>query len=284
MTDILFSSWGGVVTDNRGKAEAERQAVPNLNLPLEFDKEKTIKAFLGWDGVAIRDPEVDMVDLTRAYLEAVQSESCGKCTPCRVGTRVMATVMNRIAEGQGRMEDLDRLKSMGESILKSSKCNLGQTGPKPVLHAIDHFRSQFQEVIQSKKKVPRQEYKVKVTAPCESACPSHLPISRYVELIKEGRFLDSLEAIREATCLAGVLGRVCVRPCESNCRRGNVDDPISIKWLNRFVADYEIEKRKGPELKKEAPRSEKVAIIGAGPAGLSCAYYLALRGYPVTLF
>ena len=284
MIDILFSSWGGVVTDNRGKAEADRQAVPNLNLPLEFDKGKEIKAFVGWDGVAIRDPEVDMVDLIRAYLEAVQKESCGKCTPCRVGTRVMATVMNRIAEGQGRIEDLDQLKDMGESILKSSKCNLGQTGPRPVLHAINHFRSQFQEVIQSKKKVPRQEYKVKVTAPCESACPSHLPISRYVELIKEGRFLDSLEAIREATCLAGVLGRVCVRPCEDNCRRGNVDDPISIKWLKRFVADYEIEKRKCLELKKEAVRPEKVAVIGAGPAGLSCAYYLALKGYPVTLF
>ena len=266
MTDIIFSSWGGVITDNREMTEANRQAVPNLDLPPEFDKGKKIKAFVGWDGLAIRDPEVDIVDLIRAYLEAVQRESCGKCTPCRVGTRVMATLINRIAEGQGRMEDLERLRELGESILKSSKCNLGQTGPRPVLHAIDHFRDRFEEVIQSKKKVLRQEYKVKVTAPCESACPSHLPISRYVELIKEGRFLGSLEAIREATCLAGVLGRVCVRPCEENCRRGNVDEPISIKWLKRFVADYEIEKRKGPELKKATVQLEKVAVIGAGPA------------------
>ncbi|OGP90597.1 MAG: hypothetical protein A2156_09090 [Deltaproteobacteria bacterium RBG_16_48_10] len=284
MMDILFSSWGGVIADHRGKPEADRQAVPILNLPLEFDKEKKIRAFVGWDGIAIRDPEVDIVDLIRAYIEAVQKESCGKCTPCRVGTRVMATIINRITDGQGRMDDLEKLKDLGESILKSSKCNLGQTGPRPVLHAIDHLRGQFQEVIQSKKKVSRQEYKVKITAPCESACPSHLPISRYVELIKEGRFLDSLEAIREATCLPGVLGRVCVRPCEDNCRRGNVDEPISIKWLKRFVADYEIEKRKGPELKREAVRSERVAVIGAGPAGLSCAYYLAVKGYPVTLF
>ena len=284
MTDILFSSWGGTVVDNRGKPEPERQPVSNLNLPAEFDKENKIRAFVGWDGLAIRDPGVDIVDLIRAYLEAVQKESCGKCTPCRVGTRVMATVMNRIADGNGRVEDLGHLTFLGETIVRSSKCNLGQTGPRPVLHALAHFQSQFQEAIRSKKKIARQEYKVKITAPCESACPSHLPIAHYVELIKEGRFLESLEAIRGATCLAGVLGRVCVRPCEDNCRRGNVDECISIKWLKRFVADYELETRRQPEARKEAARTEKVAVIGAGPAGLSCAYYLALKGYPVTVF
>jgi len=284
MTDILFSSWGGVITDNRGKPDSERQAIPGLNLPVEFDQDKKIKAFIGWDGIAIRDAEVNIVDLIRAYLEAVQNESCGKCTPCRVGTRVMATMMNRIIDGKGKSEDLEQLKYLGEMIKKSSKCNLGQTGPKPVLDAIGHFKNQFSEVIQSKKKIPREEYKVKVTAPCVSACPSHLPIYDYVELIKEGKFSESLAAIREATCLPGILGRVCVRPCEENCRRNNVDEPISIKWLKRFVADYEIEKRKWPSLKKEEIRSEKVAVIGAGPAGLSCAYYLALKGYPVTIF
>ena len=284
MADILFSSWAGVAVDNRGKPEPEWQVVSGLNLPLEFDKDRKIKAFIGWDGIVIRDPDVDIVDLIRAYLEAVQKESCGKCTPCRVGTRIMSTIVNRIADGQGELEDLEKLKSLGELILKSSKCNLGQTGPKPVLHAIEHFEEQFSGVIQLKKKIPPQEYKVKVTAPCENACPSHLPIVNYVELIKEGRFLESLAAIREATCLPGVLGRVCVRPCEDNCRRGNVDECISIKWLKRFVADYELEKRKEPSLKKEGKRHEKVAVIGAGPAGLTCAYYLALKCYPVTIF
>jgi formate dehydrogenase beta subunit len=284
MTDILFSSWGGTVTDNRGKPDSEKQPVSVLNLPLEFDKGRKIKAFVGWDGIAIRDPEVNVVDMIRAYIEAVQEESCGKCTPCRVGTRIMATILNRIVEGQGKVEDLEQLKYLGEMIRKSSKCNLGQTGPKPVLDAIDHFEDQFSGPIQLGKKIPRQAYKVKVTAPCESACPSHLPITRYVELIKEGRFEESLEAIRGATCLPGVLGRICVRPCEDNCRRGNVDECISIKWLKRFVADYELEKRKAPLLKKGETRSEKVAVIGAGPAGLSCAYYLALKGYPVTIF
>jgi formate dehydrogenase (NADP+) beta subunit len=284
MTDILFSSWGGMVTDNRGKPEEERKAPPGLTLPLEFDHDKTIKAFAGWEGIVIRDPQVNIVDLIRAYLEAVQKESCGKCTPCRVGTRIMVTVINRIAAGEGSLEDLDQIASLGETILKSSKCNLGQTGPRPALDALKHFKAEFSNTIRDKKKVERQEYKIKVTAPCMSACPSHLPVVDYIELIKEGRFLESLESIREATCLPGVLGRVCVRPCEDNCRRGNVDEPLSIKWLKRFAADHEREKRREPVWVRKEKRSEKVAVIGAGPAGVSCAYYLALKGYPVTIF
>lgn len=284
MTDILFSSWGGLVVDNRGKSEGERRPAPNLNLPLEFDKEKKIRAFVGWDGIALRDPDVHVIDLIRAYIEAVQKESCGKCTPCRVGTRILATLLNRIAEGEGRAEDLDRLRHLGHMIRSTSKCNLGQTGPNPMLHALDHFRPQFLDAIQSKKKIPRGAYQVKVTAPCENACPSHLPITRYIELIKEGRYKESLAAIREATCLAGILGRVCIRPCEDHCRRQNVDECLSIKWLKRFVADYELEKGIRPEIVKAPPRSEKVAIVGAGPSGLTCAYYLALKGYPVTIF
>ncbi len=282
--DILFSSWGEEIVDNRGRPEGDRIPAKNLSLPLEFDKERKVRAFVGWDGMVIMDPSVNVIDLTRAYIEAIQRESCGKCTPCRVGTRIMSTLLNQIADGEGKEEYLDRIRYLGETIQKSSKCNLGQTGPRPILHAIEHFKAQFIEAIQSKKKIPREEYKIKVTAPCESACPSHLPITRYVELIKEGRFQESLAAIREATCLPGVLGRVCVRPCEENCRRQNVDECISIKWLKRFVADYEIEKRRNPDIKKEDKREEKVAIIGAGPSGLSCAYYLALKGYNVTIF
>lgn len=284
MKDIIFSSWGEMVVDNRGKPEVERIPVTNINLPLEFEKNRKINAFIGWDGIVIRSPDVNVIDLVRCYIEAVQAESCGKCIPCRIGTRIMATILNRFADGQGRIEDLMTLKSLGIMIRQSSKCNLGQTGPKPILDAIEYFEEEFLGAIQMQKRINRGDYKVKVTAPCVSACPSHLPIYEYIELIKEGRFLESLEAIRRATCLPGVLGRVCIRPCEQNCRRQNVDECVSIKWLKRFVADYEIEKRKEPAIKKERERSEKVAIIGAGPAGLSCAYYLAKKGYKVTIF
>jgi formate dehydrogenase beta subunit len=122
-----------------------------------------------------------------------------------------------------------------------------------------------------------------------SVCPTQLDIPKYIEGIYEGRFSDSLATIRKGTCLAGTLGRVCVRPCESNCRRANIDESVAIKHLKRFAADYEIEKNIGPAVVEPpaagaTPTAKKVAILGAGPAGLSCAYYLVQMGYEATVF
>ena len=285
MADVVFSSWKDEIIDNRGKAAEEFLEAKGLTLPAEYDKEAGIKGFMGWDGLVIRDPGVNVVDMARAYLEAIQGESCGKCVPCRVGTRVMLDVMNRITDGRGRMGDLDVLRRLGGFIREGSKCTVGQTGTKPVLDTIEYFRGDFEEVIKGKKKVSRGAYKMKVTAPCTSACPSHLDIPTYIEYVKEGKFEESLAVIREATCLPGTLGRVCIRPCEENCRRANIDEPLSIKYLKRFVADYELDKRHAPPSEPPAEEKEdRVAIIGAGPAGLSCAYYLAVKGYPVTIF
>ncbi|MFQ6079293.1 MAG: FAD-dependent oxidoreductase, partial [Thermodesulfobacteriota bacterium] len=284
MADIVFSSWQGRVVDNRGKSQEEFEEVPGLNLPLDYDGERWIKAFMGWDGLAIRGADVNIVDMCRAYMEAVQKESCGKCIPCRVGTRVILTILKRITDGRGTRVDLDRMESLGGMIRESSKCQVGQTGTIALLYCLRYFKDEFLELIKNKKRVPPGTYKTKTVAPCSNACPSHLDIPTYVEYVKEQKFDDSLDVIRNMTCLPGTLGRVCIRPCESNCRRANLDESISIKYLKRFVADWELERRhvpplRGAEVKKEDP----VAIVGAGPAGLSCAYYLAKMGYSVTV-
>jgi len=128
-------------------------------------------------------------------------------------------------------------------------------------------------------------YRSKMTAPCMDACPLHLDIPRYIEFIKDAKFDESLEVIRERLPLAGVLGRACFKPCERHCRRGNLDEPIAIKHLKRFVADHELSKDKIP--KYQATPSEKTgkaAIVGAGPAGVTCAYHLAIKGHQVTIY
>jgi formate dehydrogenase beta subunit len=285
MKGVIFSTWKGEVVDNRRKTGKKTAQPALLKLPAEFKPGVPIRAFMGWNGFAIRAERVSVIDMCRAYMEAVQAISCGKCFPCRVGTKVIAETLERIGEGKGSMKDLDQMETLGRSILEGSKCQVGQTGPVPLLAALQHYRREFEGVIKNKRRVARGTYLIKLTAPCMNACPAHLDIPTYIERIAEGNFVDSLRVIRERTCLAGVLGRVCVRPCESNCRRLNVEEALDIRHLKRFVADYELEKKRTPLM--PAPRAKKekrVAIIGAGPAGLSCAFYLALKGYPVTIF
>lgn len=285
MEEIIFSSWKGEVVDNRRLAGKKAGKPAQLKLPREFKPGVPIQAFMGWNGFAVMDKKASVVDMCRAYVEALQRFSCGKCFPCRVGTKVIAETLERICQGKGKLKDLDQMEALGRSIREGSKCQIGQTGPVALLAALEHYRAEFEAVIKNKKKVPRGKYLEKLTAPCMNACPAHLDIPTYIERIAEGAFPDSLQVIRERTCLAGILGRVCVRPCESNCRRLNVDEALDIRHLKRFVADYELEKKQRPLAPAARAKKEKrVAIIGAGPAGLSCAYYLALKGYPVTIF
>ncbi|MBI5166745.1 MAG: FAD-dependent oxidoreductase [candidate division NC10 bacterium] len=128
----------------------------------------------------------------------------------------------------------------------------------------------------------------KETPICQETCPVHIDIRRYVGLIAEGRFDQALAVIRERNPLPAICGRVCNHPCESACNRGAQDEPIAIDALKRFVADYELKLRKeGKVPYSKAPRKTKkarVAIVGAGPAGLTVGYDLALRGYEATIF
>jgi heterodisulfide reductase subunit A len=122
------------------------------------------------------------------------------------------------------------------------------------------------------------------TPPCTAACPGGLNVWKYVNLAAIGRFEEALETIRKTTAFAGGLGYVCTRPCEASCERGNIDIPISIRSMKAFLADYEAKagRKKATPVKKT--KNDKVAVVGAGPAGLSCAYDLVRQGYPVTVF
>lgn len=283
MTDVIFSSWQKEVIDNREVA-AEAKSPVNIKLLEEFSPGERIKAFIGWDGIVLRDDDVDIVDMIANYAQAVQSESCGKCFPCRVGTKIVSDLLNRIASGEGKKEDIPKIKKLAVSISEGSKCSIGQTGMVPVLHTLEHFPQAFLDAIANPKKADGSKYRYCVTAPCISACPSSLDIPSYLEEIREQRFTQSLETIRKNICFPGTLGRVCVHPCESNCRRANIDESVSIKYLKRFVADYEIDKNKHQDIPTAKKTGKKVAIIGAGPAGVSCAYYLAQMGHQATIF
>ena len=126
------------------------------------------------------------------------------------------------------------------------------------------------------------------TAPCKTKCPAHIPVQGYIKLASQGRFDEALELIRRENPFPAVCGRVCPRFCEEACTRGDVDAPVAIDEVKKFLAQRELDPatRVKPKMLNTTgkPYKNQIAVIGAGPAGLSCAYYLALQGYPVTVF
>lgn len=128
------------------------------------------------------------------------------------------------------------------------------------------------------------------TAPCKTACPAHIAVQGYIKMAAEGRYLDALKLIKQDNPFPAVCGSICNRRCEDACTRGTIDDPIAIDEIKKFIAEQELhaETRYVPPLRTHRQSregyDEKIAVIGGGPAGLSCAYYLANMSYPVTVF
>ena len=276
---VIFSNWGQWT---RGAEKIDVTAIPD-----SLGNQGQLKAFMGWDGFLVWEDDFHIVDMCRAYMQRVQQESCGQCFPCRLGTALIADILERICAGHGQEGDLDQLSELARMVKNTAKCGIGETGPRPLLDALTHYRQEFEKAVAQTQPLPRGTYHSLVTAPCTNACPSHLDIPSYVEKIRLGQYKEALDVVRNDCPMPGTIGRVCVRPCEMNCRRTKLDEPIAIKALKRFVADYEL--TRSPEASPQQMSSQgqdkgPVAIVGAGPAGLSCAYYLAQRGYACSIY
>ena len=245
---------------------------------------QSVKSMMGWGGVMIWDKNIDPVDMLHAYLKCVASESCGDCTPCRLGSVRLVDIMEKIINGNGRKTDLDQIRFIVKHISITGKCDIGRTIAKPVLDILDKYKASFMEVIEKKREVKKAEYTHIVTAPCMNACPSHLDIPGYIENVRMGKLSKAMEIVRKDCAMPGTIGRVCVRPCESNCRRGLLDEPLAIRAIKRFLADCEMKGTLDTNEIALSPQNKKVAVIGAGPAGISCAYYLVKQGYSCTIF
>ena len=240
----------------------------------------------GWKGFFLLGPGADPVDMARAYACKIQETSCGKCLPCRTGTRIIADLLTNICGGYGSEQDLHAIERMIEVVRAGSMCEVGHQSIVTVRELISEFRDRFLDAVVNPVRRPRGKYDFKVTAPCIEACPVHLDVPRYIEFISSGRYAQALAVIREHNPLPAVCGRVCVRFCEQACRRGMLDNPVDIKHLKQFVSDVELDAavRPGTVPCDSSPQAGRVAIVGSGPAGIMAAYILLQRGHGVTLF
>lgn len=285
MAKVIIGCWQDELIDNRGVPKRQiEDTYPDLD---EFEEGNRVRAFIGWDGFFLFDREAPVVDMLRAYVQKVQEESCGYCTPCRVGTKIVADKLASIADGFGREQDLEEIRRLARVIRDSSMCELGHTSMNALLKILTVMPEVFEEVIRERRAAPRGAYHTIATAPCIEACPAHLDIPSYVDAIRSGNYFESLAIIGRKNPLAGICGRVCVRPCEFVCRRAELDDPISIKYLKRFVND-QIFSYAMTRLRAMPPApvtsDRKAAVIGAGPCGLTAAFFLRQKGHNVEVF
>jgi formate dehydrogenase beta subunit len=295
LSKVYFSSWFDEVVDNRSIDNIEDWNEAGAKFPVQYDSANETKAFVGWDGFALFVSGVDVVKLAVNYAKQYQeySEMCGRCAPGRWGGRILYDMLDKIARGEGELQDIEHLKEISSTMTSTSKCEIGKTVPVPILQMIKYFEDDFISLIKNKKKSPWYDindckYIANITAPCTDMCPTHIDIPAYIEGVRDLDYVATLSATRDHMPLAHTCGRVCPHPCEDACRRTNIDEPVSIMELKRVGSDWEtdhkldwIHPRKPKKLRNDG---KKVAIIGAGPAGLTAAYYLGLDGIAVTIF
>ena len=283
---IIFDIGGGIPGGKRFKAVQlggpSGGCVPagKLNASVDYESIQQLGAIMGSGGMIVMDEDKCMVDVARYFMEFCVDESCGKCTPCRVGTRQMLKILTRICEGDGRPGDIELLEKWAAIIQNTALCGLGQTAPNPVLSTLRYFRHEYEAHIYEKR-CPAAACQAMFETPCQHACPVGMDISAYLALTRAGRLDDAYKILLRTNPFPSVCGRVCDHKCESKCRRATLDDPVNIKYIKRFITDN----APAPSyLKPVVSRTEKIAIIGAGPSGLTAAREMARRGYAVTVF
>ena len=286
MDELIYGVWKGRVYDNRRRIDGE---VPD-DLPLaeflSFNPGNPVAGFAGPQGFLIFDNRITLAEVLWRYYHRTRELSCGRCTPCRAGSVLIDEALGKAREGRGAEVDWDRIALIASQMQETSLCGIGLSTPAALLGALRYFPQLLREA-PAMPDTGRDFYSV-ATAPCIEACPAHVNVPRYIDYVRDGHPELATGVLLEHYPLVGSCGRVCVRPCESACVRGEVDRPVAIKDLKRFAADHlgsPIEAVfDGNARQKYSPVSKSVAVIGAGPAGVTCAYHLLRRGHKVDIF
>jgi NADH-quinone oxidoreductase subunit F len=289
LREIIYDIGGGIPGNKKFKAiqtgGPSGGCIPSslLDLPVDYERLTEAGSIMGSGGLIVMDEDTCVVDVAKYFIEFTNDESCGKCSSCREGSGALHDILKKICRGEGEDSDLELLEDISNAVKNGSMCGLGQTLPNPVLSTLNYFRDEYVEHIKYKR-CPALVCKGIISSACQHTCPISQDVPSYIGYLAQGKFDDAVKVVLKENPLPLICGRVCDAPCEGKCVAGEWDDPIAIRSLKRFLADYEMTHDIDLELQPKHEREEHIAIIGSGPGGLTCAYYLALEGYRVTIF
>ncbi len=286
LSNIIFDIGGGIPKNKKFKAVQtggpSGGCIPaeHLNLSIDYENLAEVGSIMGSGGMIVIDEDSCMVDVAKYFLGFTEEESCGKCVPCRMGTQHMRRILEDITEGRSSYGMRKKLRAIGETMKTGSLCGLGQTAPNPVLSTLHYFNEEYEAHIFDKR-CPAAVCQELFKSPCQHACPVEMDVPAYISLIRANRLADAYKLLKRTNPFPGVCGRVCGHYCQSKCRRGLMEGPVAIRALKRFITD-----NAPPPEEQWVPvtREEKIAVVGAGPSGLTCAYNLRKRGYRTMVF
>ena len=227
--------------------------------------------------IAASPPGLCPVDMALSFLRLCHAQSCGKCVPCRIGLGQLSLLLEQVLSGTATMSTLVTIEKTARTIVNTADCAIGRDAARLVVDGLEGFREDYEEHILHHRCLAGLKYPV----PCVALCPAGVDIPGYMALVGEGRCADAVRLIRKDNPFPTACAYICEHPCEARCRRNMIDDAINIRGLKRYAVDHAGEV---PQPECAPATGKKVAIVGGGPSGLSCAYYLALMGHKVTVY
>ena len=214
-----------------------------------------------------------------SMVQAAAAQTCGKCVPCRDGLPRLAALLERLVACEADEKDLEDVQALADTVRATSDCAIGYEAATALLDGLEDFADEVKSHLQ----VRACAAGVGQTVPCETLCPAHVDVPAYIALVAEGRYAEAVNVVRRDNPFPTACSFVCEHPCEQRCRRTLLDAPVNIRGIKRFAVDGAPADQVPPP-PRGADTGRTVAVVGGGPSGLSCAYFLGLMGHRVTVF
>ncbi len=227
--------------------------------------------------IAASPPGLCPVDISLGFLRLCHAQTCGKCSPCRIGLGQLAQLMDDVLSERATLETIDLIEQTARTIADTADCAIGYEAAGMVLRGVQGFRDDYEEHVLNNRCTSGLTQPV----PCVALCPAHVDVPGYIALVRAGRYADAVRLIRKDNPFPTACAFVCEHPCEARCRRNMVDDAVNICGIKHFAVTHV---GKVEPVANQPSTGKRVAIIGGGPCGLSCAFYLQLMGHQAVVY